>query len=339
MLKRFRRRRTTKLTFPGGMEWEAEWEAEWETLPNGSLGLRKDGKLVGAIELLGEGRTRMHNFEGIDQTGALHLLHKLGEMDRDGAFAPAAPAGHQESSPALTVLELAPSPKEISTQKVGQDGMLTLLATGLVNPFGPTLNALVIDGDPEPGRTLPVLRLMLNPFVQEFEQVGSATIGESWNLAGDLPPFFTSITGSCPSILMPSAMLDDSAALMLAAEFLQLFDDGFELREKVRRHPGDPFNRVQEDVDGLGDMLRQFTGGEELADTKRRLTPDEARELATTLLDQDNLKKELGAFFYAWKGSIDFQSGSIASEALTLEDFAGWFSLIAPSCRMPDLEG
>lgn len=252
---------------------------------------------------------------------------------------PVAQTVQAESAPAATVLQLSPSPREISTRNVGKEGMLTLLATGIVNPFGPTFNAIVVDGDPKPGRELPVLRFMLNPFVQELEQVGVARIGESWNLVSDLPPFFPSIAGSCPSILMPSQMLDDSAALELCAGFLQLFDDGFELREKVRRHPGDPFNRVQEDVEGLGDMLRQLVAGEEPTDAKRRLTPEEARDLAATLLDQENQKQELGAFFYAWKGSIDFQSGSMASDALSLDDFAGWFSRIAPSCRVPGLEG
>lgn len=247
--------------------------------------------------------------------------------------------GNRERPAALTVLHLSPSPRKVSSRNVGQGGMLTLLATGIVNPFGPTLNALMVDGDPELGRELPVLRLMLNPFVQEIEHVGEAKIGESWNLAGDLPPFFSSIAGSCPTILMPSAMLDEAAALALCAEFLQVFDDGFELREKVGRHPGDPFSRVQEDVEGLGDILSQFQAGAELDEAKRRLTPEEARHLAAILLDHENLKKELGAFFYAWKGSIDFQSGSLASEALSLEDFTGWFSMIVPSCRMPELEG
>ena len=36
---------------------------------------------------------------------------------------------------------------------------------------GPTLNALEVDGDPVPGRELPVIRVLLNPFTQEAEQV------------------------------------------------------------------------------------------------------------------------------------------------------------------------
>jgi hypothetical protein len=63
----------------------------------------------------------------------------------------------------------------------------------------------------------------------------------------------------------------------------------------------------------------------------------EARELASLLLDEETLKKEFAAFFYAWKGSIDFQSGSMADEALSLEDFLGWLSVIRPSCRMPEM--
>lgn len=249
--------------------------------------------------------------------------------------APTVPAEKARDTP--TVLEMLASPKEAAPREVGQDGMLTLLATGIVNPFGPTLNALVVDGDPEPGLDLPILRFMLNPFVQEIEQVGVAKIGTSWNLAEDLQPLYPSIAGSCPSIVMPSATLDDDGALELCSGFLQSFDDGFGLLEKVRRFPGDPWNRVQSDVDGLGDILKQFQAGDEHVEGARRLTTEEARELASSLLNEENLKAELGALFYAWKGSIDFQSGSIAADALSFEDFAGWFSLIAPSCRLPDV--
>ena len=56
---------------------------------------------------------------------------------------------------------------------------------------------------------------------------------------------------------MPSTMLDDEEALALCTDFLQIFDDGFELLEKVRRFPGDPWKQVQEDVEGIGDILEQ----------------------------------------------------------------------------------
>jgi hypothetical protein len=63
-----------------------------------------------------------------------------------------------------TVLELLAVPKQVSVRKVGRKGTLTFMATGIVNPFGPTLNVLAIDGNPEPGREAPLLRFMLNPF-------------------------------------------------------------------------------------------------------------------------------------------------------------------------------
>jgi hypothetical protein len=197
---------------------------------------------------------------------------------------------------------------------------------------------LAIVGDPQPGQELPVVRALLNPFTQEAEEVGMAWIGETWDLATDLRPFFSSIAGSCPTVLLPSAMLDDGEALALCSDFLQIFDDGVELLEKVRRFPGDPWNRVQEDVGGIGDVVRQFELAEEPAAVRRALNREEARELAASLLDEENLKHELAAFFYAWKGSIEFQSGALVQEALSLDGFARYFSVIAPSCRVPDMD-
>lgn len=258
------------------------------------------------------------------------------ESSKSTAAVPSSTADTAGDSP--TVLQLLAKPEPIRLETIGDKGLVTLIASAIVNPFGPTLNVLAVDGDPQPYRELPVIRLMLNPFAQEAEQVGLARIGTSWDLPATLPPFFSSIAGSCPTILLPSAMLDHRAAQTLCARFLEAFDDGLEVLEKVRRFPGDPWNRIQQDVDGLGDVLEDIERGKEKAGADRRLAPEEADELAAKLLDEESLKQELAALFYAWKGSIDFQSGSLATRALSLDEFARYFSLIAPSCRMPDLD-
>lgn len=268
------------------------------------------------------------------------LWRKRTKQKGDGPGVPPArlSADADDASDAPTVLQPLDTPRSVSPTTIGQDGMFTLLATGIVNPFGPTLNVLAIDGDPEPGRQLPVIRVLLNPFTQEAETIGLARIGGTWDLASGLPRFFDSIAGSCPTVLMPSAMLDDDEAISLCSEFLQVFDDAFGVLERVRRFPGDPWNRIEKEVGGLGDVLRQAELGEETGSQQRALTEGEARELATNLLEEENLKQELAAFFYAWSGSIEFQSGSLAKNALALEGFAGYFSVIAPSCRVPEMD-
>ena len=232
------------------------------------------------------------------------LWRRRRREQEEGALGRTAPPSDYawSASDAPTVLRLVDNPRSVATTKLGQDAVLTLLATGIVNPFGPTLNVLAIVGDPQPEQELPVVRALLNPFTQEATEVGFARIGERWDLAAHLRPFFSFIAGSCPTVLMPSTMLDDEEALALCTDFLQIFDDGFELLEKVRRFPGDPWKRVEE-VEGIGDILQQAELGEEPADTRRTLTQEEARALAISLLDEENLKQELAAF-YAWNSSM-----------------------------------
>ena len=185
-----------------------------------------------------------------------------------------------ESLPDTPTVLQAVTPSRLRAKDIGRSGTVTLLATGIVNPFGPTLNVLAVDGEPTLGAQLPVLRLLLNPFTQEAEQVGLAKIGRTWNLATDLPPFYSCIAGSCPTVLLVSAMLDDEEAVALCSGFLQIFRDGPEVLEKIRRFPGDPWNRIQGDVDGLGDVLGEAELGEESAVVARTLTPEESIELA-----------------------------------------------------------
>lgn len=56
------------------------------------------------------------------------------------------------------------APRKRSLKSVGKRELTTLLAGGIINPFGPTLTALVLEGTIEPGAKLPILSVMLNPF-------------------------------------------------------------------------------------------------------------------------------------------------------------------------------
>ena len=66
---------------------------------------------------------------------------------------------------------------------------------------------------------------------------------------------------------------------------------------KVRQFPGDPWNRVQQDMDGLVDVARQVIEGQG-APKEKPLTDSEAHELAAHLLRPENLDAELKAFMY-----------------------------------------
>jgi hypothetical protein len=223
------------------------------------------------------------------------------------------------------------------TGSIAEKGFTTLLATGIVNPFGPTLTVLAVEGDARSSRETTVVRLVLNPFLQHFEQVGIAQPGDAWRLESQLPAFFPLYAEeSCPTLLMHSPLLGHEQAVAVFAELLATFEDGVSVLEGVRRYPGDPMNRVQEQMNGLGAILE---AGPTEQETDRRLTAAQARELAENLLNPDNQHAETTAFLYAWKGSIEFQgsqgSGEMAESAFSFDDFAPWFANVATSCRLP----
>ena len=235
--------------------------------------------------------------------------------------------------------ELHGTPRNQPLNEMGQDGLTTLVGWGIINPFGPTLSAFAIDGIVDPGKELPILHLMLNPFTQEVKEVGIAQVGETWQPMVDLPPLFSLEVGSCPTLLLPSVLQEPDESVTLYSLFLTTFANGVSVLNKVRRFPGDPWNRVEEDANGLEGLIpKSKLGGDQEAD-ERQLTRAEAEELAGNLLEPDNLKKEIQAFMYAWDGSIEFQGGGImAKDALTLEAFLDYFAMIAMSCRLPDLK-
>jgi hypothetical protein len=188
------------------------------------------------------------------------------------------------------------------TGSLAEEGFMTLFATGIVNPFGPTLTVLAAEGVARSRRESTIVRLVLNPFLQHFEEVGIAQPGEAWRLQSQLPAFFPLYAEeSCPTLLMHPPLLGHEHALAVFAELLATFEDGVSVLEGVRRYPGDPMNRVQEQMNGLGAILE---AGPTEQETNRRLTATQARELAENLLNPDNQHAETTAFLYAWKARL-----------------------------------
>jgi hypothetical protein len=238
-------------------------------------------------------------------------------------------------------------PKETSFDDIGKDeGPKTLFGWGVVNPFSPTLTVVATDGVLYvPGRKLPIVYLVFNPFQQEASIIGEARIGRTSSAVRDQELLFGVRIGGCPTLLLPSAFREPAEDLEVYADFLTRFDDGSRVLEKVRRFPGDPWKRVQADVDESFDiMARGMKEGEakrQIA-TGRRLTGEEACELASHLLEPKNVRAELDAFMYAWQGSIKLQKSQgaafLAKEALSMDKFVKQFLLLALSCRLPERE-
>lgn len=162
--------------------------------------------------------------------------------------------------------------------------------------------------------------------------MGFARLEESWNPLQEIPKFFDLSFGSCPTLLLPLRILEHEDSVRLYARFLTIFEDGHRVLEKVRAFPGDPWNRVQQEMGGLASLLEKLQLGKAADNGFRGLTPAESQELASHLLAPENARAELQAFLFAWNGSIEFQGvHSTGKRAMSLETFAEHLARLALS--------
>jgi hypothetical protein len=215
---------------------------------------------------------------------------------------------------------------------VGKQGFTTLIATGIVNPVGPTLNVVAADAYfPIAEGHIPILHLMLNPFSQTCRVVGTVEPGDEWLPVDDLEPFFSLEFGDCPTLLLPSIFNSSEGNELVYARLLREFDNGLGVLSRVERYPGDPWSRVQNDIDttlGTEDRIVFNRFGE--------LDHDKAVRLARIQLQPANIKAELQAFCFAWDGAIKFQNGGVLAKlAMSYESFAELFAQFSVTCDIP----
>ena len=218
--------------------------------------------------------------------------------------------------------------------------LTTLLCGGIVNPFGPTLTGIFLLGEQGTSREFDLVEIMLNPFAQSASRIGRALIEPDWNAVADYEVLFSIPFGGCPTLMLPTSLLTTEAAIEIHVRWLLNFPDAVETWQRVRRYPADPWNRVSKEIDGGLQRLFQNDLAQRREGESDRLKESDAREFAIFALSKEHMTAELQAFFCAWKGSVDFQrehGSPFASEALQFDDFCTWFSLIADSCRLPEV--
>jgi hypothetical protein len=228
-----------------------------------------------------------------------------------------------------THIRLHENPRPAHLERLTAQHVTTLLAAGIVNPAGPTLNAVVAAGMLSPGVTLPVVQLMLSPVSQEVKTVGEIVVAETWSPSAVVSPLFGLQYGSCPTLLLPSLLLENDSAILIYAKFLSEFAEARYVLEDVKQYFGNPWDRVSMEMRRATEGLRKTA-----TEPKEPLVEKEAVELAELLLSERHVRPELQAFFFAWKGSIEHFARGLAT--MSLEKFQGVFAHLAASCRLPD---
>ncbi len=203
---------------------------------------------------------------------------------------------------------------------------------GIVNPMGPTLGILAADGEPKPGSSRRVLWFNYNPFTQDCSHVGDVLFGEEWTPVKDLSPFMDIPFGAVPTLLIAGNYLEAADAVALFSQMLGKFHHGAETLRLLRRFPGDPWKRVQEEMNGVSGILRSNFEGAISDKDNLLLSDDDACDFAAMQLDLSNAQKEFHAFLDAWDGAINFTG---IESAVPMQEFVRQsFSHFAITARM-----
>lgn len=241
------------------------------------------------------------------------------------------------------------TPVPADPAELDQEILTTFFACGIVNPMSPTFWALVSNGLPDPGVQSKIYLLCLNPFRQTCSHIGSVVHGdppegnrgESLEEPEGLEELLRPGWGGCPTLLVPSAMFGVRQTTIIAARYLENLPDGLPILAKIEKHPGNPWARVQSDMDGVGKTLSQATGRWDALKKMLKSLPtngplgkEKAERFAQLQMAPEPLKEEFRAFLAAWAGSLEF----LKVPGMSQEDFLRVFFRLAVTCRLPFLQ-
>jgi hypothetical protein len=197
----------------------------------------------------------------------------------------------------------------------------------IVNPFGPTLTFVAAAGKPQIGQALPLVKVMLNPFSQDVQQIGRFWVGDTWTPLQDFEPFLELDYGSCPTLMLISNQIEVSVRKELASKLFANFDeDVARVCRSVEKHFGYPWTRISEAMSGCNDDYED-------------ISPEDAGvQMSEAIFNDGHVKPELAAFFYAWNGSIEptgigDHMKQLAMSSAAFKDF--FFERIAPTVWLP----
>ena len=80
----------------------------------------------------------------------------------------------------VSLVEKHKSSKSLPISSLENRNLITIFAGGIVNPMGPTLSVLALDGKAVIGAHLPILHISLNPFSSFVKEIGVVKCGEEW---------------------------------------------------------------------------------------------------------------------------------------------------------------
>jgi hypothetical protein len=237
------------------------------------------------------------------------------------------------------LIDLLPERLPSSFEAIESARLDVFFALGIVNPVGPTFSFVAAVGEPEEGKVLPVVYVMLNPFSQSVEEVARFTVGARWKPVNDLEPLIQLGFGSCPSLVLLNAEIPEESRLSFAAKVLGTFGQGaVVVHELVRSYFGDPWTRVSVEMKDAGTRVSAEMQGARRRPTSSLTQAEASKQLAQSVLQPEHMWPELRALLFAWSGSIH-KTGilkQMAAEAFPKERFEKFLlERVCPTLWLP----
>ena len=231
-----------------------------------------------------------------------------------------------------------PKPVEMDLAKLDPYTLNCLMGAGTLSSAGPTLAVLAAYGNDDDGKSIPLVLIVLNPFLQAMFQMGVATIEEDWYPAEDLMPFFPIGLETCPTLLLGSRGMGKKERVELFTEFVATFEDGKKEHELVMLFPGEPGYRL---CAKMGVLSAPLDGGRKRILKPRApkgpMGPRQAQAFATLQLKSRAIRKELDAFLDYWQAATDrfADDGGRKEQVMGMDDFFKIFEVLERTLDIP----
>ena len=226
-------------------------------------------------------------------------------------------------------IELFEEPLYLTLDDIDDSYLQVYFAFGIVNPYGPTLTFVATAGDAIVGHSLPLLKVMLNPFKQSVEQIGKFWVGETWEPLADLAPLLTLSYGDAPTLLFLSNIFTEQGRSDFATKIFNSFENVPRLFRSLEKFPCDPWSRVAAAIRGENDNFEYI---------KPYIA---ATLLSKIIFTPEHIKVEIAALLYAWNGSLEETgiSEDLKRTAMTQDQFRKFlFKRVIPVVWLPEIE-
>ncbi len=225
-------------------------------------------------------------------------------------------------------IEIYKEPLSASFEDLEEADIEVFFVLGIVNPNGPTLSFIASIGKPYIGQKLPIVHVMLNPFLQTYKQIGRLELGEQFDAEVVLEPLYHLDFGDCPSLIILSSMFNEETRINITRRILSNFDSENvdNTCSCIEANLGDPWTRVSEI---LGGRLPTITS----------IGKKSIKRLSEIVLTSEHFWPELQAFNYAWEGSIEKSgiSDNLKNQAFPYEKMKNFFfDRLAPHLFIPE---